>query len=112
MADRIAALEAEKASLESAVAASGKTTAPPGQASTDDPGIAQLKLDLAEALRSKGVAETRLRKAEEELTKLRSKTKNDSKSIRDLTSDRATLTTRVKDREHELREKRKLVEVL
>ncbi|CAM1510390.1 Fc.00g007250.m01.CDS01 [Cosmosporella sp. VM-42] len=111
MADRIAALEAEKASLESSVSKIQKTTAPPTQSSTaDDPGVTQLKFELAEALRSKGVAETRLRKAEEELTKLRSKTKGDSRSIRELTADRATLTTRVKDREHELREKRKLVE--
>ncbi|TQS31685.1 hypothetical protein Golomagni_08030 [Golovinomyces magnicellulatus] len=71
---------------------------------------AQTRLDLAEALRSKGVTETRLRSAEEELTKLRSKTKEDARSIRDLSLDRTGLTTRLKDREHELREKRKLLE--
>ncbi|KAM5353848.1 hypothetical protein ACJ41O_000498 [Fusarium nematophilum] len=112
MADRISALEAEKAGLESLVAASGKTPAqqPVEPSATTDPGVVQLKQDLAEALRSKGVSETRLRTAEEELTKLRSKTKTDSRSIRDLTHDKSSLTTRLKDREYELREKRKLIE--
>ena len=59
----------------------------------------------------KGVAEKRLRAAEDELTKLRVKTKSDSRALRGLEADRASLTTRLKDREHELREKRKLVEV-
>ncbi|KAJ3524396.1 hypothetical protein NM208_g12070 [Fusarium decemcellulare] len=110
MADRISALEAEKSGLESIVASSGKPTAQPIEPSGNDPGVAQLKQDLAEALRSKGVTETRLRSAEEELTKLRSKSKTDTRSIRDLTSDRNSLTTRLKDREYELREKRKLIE--
>jgi hypothetical protein len=66
---------------------------------------------LAEALRSRGVAETRLRTADDELTKLREKTKNDSRALRRLESECASLTTRLRDREHELREKRKLVEV-
>ena len=53
----------------------------------------------------------RERQAEEELAKLRVKTKEDARSVRDLTSERTALTTRLKDREYELREKRKLVEV-
>lgn len=112
MADRISALEAEKASLESALATSGKPTTQPTEPTSDDPGVTQLRLDLAEALRSKGVTESRLRTSDEELNKLRSRTKGDSKSIRDLTSERTLLTTRLKDREYELREKRKLIEVL
>ncbi|KAM0561563.1 hypothetical protein ACHAPJ_003447 [Fusarium lateritium] len=110
MADRISALEAEKNGLESLVANSGKTTAQTAEPSTNDPGVAQLKQDLAEALRSKGVTEKRLRTSEEELTQLRSKHKTDSRSIRDLTADKNNLTTRLKDREYELREKRKLIE--
>ncbi|KAH6893478.1 autophagy-related protein 16 [Thelonectria olida] len=114
MADRISALEAEKASLESLISTSGTPSATKKQVSVDpssnDPGVAQLKQDLAEALRSKGVSETRLRTAQDELTKLRSKSKTDSKSIRDFTADKTTLTTRLKDREYELREKRKLIE--
>ncbi|EXA45878.1 hypothetical protein FOQG_06099 [Fusarium oxysporum f. sp. raphani 54005] len=111
MADRISALEAEKNGLEALVANSGTPTAQPAEPSTNDPGVAQLKQDLAEALRSKGVTEKRLRAGEEELMQLRAKHKADTKSIRDLTADRNSLTTRLKDREYELREKRKLIEV-
>ncbi|QGI82215.1 hypothetical protein CEK25_008944 [Fusarium fujikuroi] len=111
MADRISALESEKNGLESLVASSGTPTAQPTESSTNDPGVAQLKQDLAEALRSKGVTEKRLRTSEEELMQLRAKHKADTKSIRDLTADRNSLTTKLKDREHELREKRKLLEV-
>ncbi|KAF7545546.1 hypothetical protein G7046_g9537 [Stylonectria norvegica] len=110
MADRISALEAEKASLESVVASTGKGTTQAKALPTDDPGVAQLKVDLAEALRAKGVTDVRLRTAEEELAKLRLKTKGDSRSIRDMTADRTTITTKLKDREYELREKRKLIE--
>ncbi|KAF4337366.1 Autophagy 16 [Fusarium beomiforme] len=110
MADRISALEAEKNGLEALVANSGTSTAQSTEPSTSDPGVAQLKQDLAEALRSKGVAEKRLRASEEELIQLRSKHKTDTKSIRELTAERNSLTTRLKDREYELREKRKLIE--
>ncbi|KAK4070285.1 hypothetical protein Trihar35433_4752 [Trichoderma harzianum] len=115
MADRISSLEAEKLALESHIAGLGnnRSKSPslqPSEAAANDPGVAQLRLDLAEALRSRGVAESRLRTAEEELEKLRSKTKQDSKAIRDLTGERTTLVTKVNDREYELREKRKLVE--
>ncbi|KAF5634840.1 Autophagy 16 [Fusarium sp. NRRL 52700] len=110
MADRISALEAEKNGLEALVANSGTPTAQPTEPSTNDLGVAQLKQDLAEALRSKGVTEKRLRTSEEELMQLRAKHKADTKSIRDLTADRNSLTTKLKDREHELREKHKLLE--
>lgn len=116
MADRISALEAEKTALESHV--SNVNVGKPVQGSkagetsgADDPGVAQLRLDLAESLRSKGVTESRLRSAEEELAKLRTKSREDSRSIRDLSGERTMLTTRLKDREHEIREKRKLIEV-
>lgn len=116
MADRISALEAEKAALESHVSNVNTSKPVPGSKagetpSAEDPGVAQLRLDLAETLRSKGVAESRLRTAEEELSKLRTKSKDDSRSIRDFTAERASLTTRLKDREHEIREQRKLLEV-
>lgn len=117
MADRISGLEAEKASLEAHLAKNDTNKQPhlspsPGTpCAADDPAAIQVRLDLAEALRSKGVTEARLRVAEEELSKLRSKSKEDSRSIRHLTLDKTVLTTRLKDREHELREKRKLLEV-
>lgn len=111
MADRIAALEAEKASLETQVVSSPPSNIAQTSVDPNDPGVAQLRLDLAECLRSKGVAEARLRSTDEELKKYKTKSKEDSRSIRDLTADRTTLITRLKDREHELREKRKLLEV-
>ncbi|OAA79801.1 Autophagy-related protein 16 [Akanthomyces lecanii RCEF 1005] len=117
MADRISALEAERSSLEAQLAppkpppsGSKKPAQDASPSSSNDAGTAQLRHDLAEALRSKGTTEARLRAAEEELTKLRSRGKEDARSVRDLTADRATLTTRLKDREYELREKRKLLE--
>ncbi|KAL7895150.1 autophagy-related protein 16 [Trichoderma sp. TUCIM 5745] len=117
MADRISSLEAEKLALESIIAGQGnnnnRSKSPslqPSEATANDPGVAQLRLDLAEALRSRGVAETRLRTAEEELDKLRSKTKQDTRSLKDLTTERTSLATKVNDREYELKEKRKLVE--
>lgn len=121
MADRISALEAEKASIEALVPIAAKPKSadkkqPPPPPDDDDTSSSsaaalQLKQDFAEALRSKGVSETRLRAAQDELAKLRAKSKSDSKSIRDLAADRSTLTTRLKDRDYELREKRKLIEV-
>ncbi|KAM3511349.1 hypothetical protein MY11210_005022 [Beauveria gryllotalpidicola] len=121
MADRISALEAERASLQArplpSSSSSSSTTGKPGpDAAAPRPGYdpvtttTQLRHDLAEALRAKGTTETRLRAAEEELAKLRAKTKEDARSVRDLASERTVLTTRLKDREYELREKRKLVE--
>ncbi|KAJ6441583.1 Glutathione S-transferase [Purpureocillium lavendulum] len=117
MADRIAALEAERAALEAQItkpSAEGNATTRKASAGnstpSDDPGVAQLRLDLAESMRSKGVAESRLRTAEEELSRLRSETKEDTRSIRDLTADRNGLKMRLKDQEHELREQRKLLE--
>ena len=115
MADRISALETERAALESRLMSTGPdkaNTTHPSVPASNDPGVAQLRLELAEALRSRGVAETRLRTAEEELDKLRAKTKGDARSIRDLSAELTTQTTKLKDREYELREKRKLLEVL
>ncbi|KAM4062166.1 autophagy protein 16 (ATG16) domain-containing protein [Hirsutella rhossiliensis] len=111
MADRISALEAEKVALQSRPPTTSTSKHPrPGGTPSDDAGIAQLRLDLAETLRAKGVAEARLRTAEEELGRLRAKTKEDARAVKDLTADRTSLIFRVKDREHELREKRKLLE--
>ena len=117
MGDRISALEAEKAALEalasnSRVSTIQKQTRAEPHGAPDDVGTAQLRLELTEAIRSRGVSDMRLRSAEEELSKLRAKTQGDSKTLRALETERATLTTKLKDREHELREKRKLLEVL
>ena len=77
---------------------------------TDDSAlIARLRFDLAEALRAKGQFQNKLQTAEKELSKLQSKTTADTRTIRELTTERKKLTTRLRDREDELRAKNKLV---
>ncbi|KXH52794.1 autophagy protein 16 [Colletotrichum nymphaeae SA-01] len=125
LSDHVAALEAENQVLKSKTAPEKKsklTTSeksnniPPspttGTASTSspDPTIAQLQLQLAEALRSNGTLKDRAKQAEDEAQTLRTKHKDDAKKVRSLTAENAALTTKLRDREHELREKRKLVE--
>lgn len=112
LTDRVAALEAEKEAL-------AATTKPPAKGGAKavapvdgaDPVAAQLRFDLAEALRSKGSLQTRAKKAEDELVDLRNKAKTDTHELRALTSEKAALVTKLRDREHEIKEKRKLIEV-
>lgn len=116
MQDRVAALEAEKASQFASVGAPPSNTrtgeAPDAaDAASTEYALSRLRVELAEALRSQGQLQSRLKAAEEELETLRSKTKNDTRSIRSLTSERNMLLTKVKDRDEELRGKSKLVEV-
>ncbi|KAK7949656.1 autophagy-related protein 16 [Apiospora saccharicola] len=73
------------------------------------PGTAELKRDLAEALRSKGQLEAKLKTSTAELQKLRTKTKADDKRLHDLTAERNTLATKLKDRNEELVGKTKLL---
>ena len=115
--DRVAALEAEKATVlaRASSAASEASKAPaardaPDNHASDDTAVARLRLDLAEVLRSQGQLQSRLKNAEEELNMLRTKTKSDSRTIRTLTSERNSLATKVRDRDEELRGKSKLVE--
>jgi Chromosome segregation ATPases len=122
-------LEAEKAALQAQVesaAASSPATAPapaptssgkvlpapsasPNSSSEEGQLIARLRLELAEALRSKGQFQHRLEIAEQELSRLRAKTTADSKTIRELTAERKTLTIKLRDREEELRVKTKMI---
>lgn len=115
LADRVAALEAEKdllaSQLKSAPVGKATKATAPAPANTDGSGNSQLQFDLAEALRAKGSLQARAKKAEDELVDLRNKSKSDSRLIKDLAADKTALSTKLKDREHELREKRKLVEV-
>ncbi|KAI0844934.1 autophagy protein 16 [Daldinia vernicosa] len=114
LADRIAALEAEKVVWR--ISTNIPTTSPgKGIATTTttdggaDQNVAQLRLDLAEALRSKGQLQSRLKAAEDELQKLRSKAKVDTKRINDLTAERNALTAKLKDRNEELAGKNKML---
>ncbi|KAL8371265.1 hypothetical protein RB595_001213 [Gaeumannomyces hyphopodioides] len=119
--DRIAVLEAEKAALLQETG-SGAAATPPipassrrdavaaGPAAASDPSVARLRLELAEALRAQGLLQSRVKTAEGELERLRSRTSDDAKAIRQLTSERNVLATKVRDRDEELRGKSKLVE--
>lgn len=110
--EHAAALEAEKAALPTAIAPAvdtkKKSTSPPP--ATNDPHL-QLRSDLAEALRSNGQLQTRVKAVEAELVKLRAKTKADSQSIVELERERVVLTRKVRDRGDEHKVKGKLLEV-
>lgn len=71
--------------------------------------MARLRLDLAEAIRARGQFNARLQAAEDELTRLKTKTTADAKTLRELTAERRLLTIKLRDREEELRAKNKLV---
>ena len=108
------ALEAEKAALSTttpvqATDIKSKTTSltPP---TAGDPYL-QLRSDLAETMRSNGQLQARVKAAEAELTKLRAKSKADSKSIEELEQERTALSRRVRDRGEEYKVKGKLLEV-
>ncbi|KAI1125027.1 autophagy-related protein 16 [Nemania abortiva] len=117
LADRVAALEAEKVAwaagsptppttttTKAAAAAPPSTNAADPVASSDS--TTQLRLDLAEALRGRGQAQTRLKAAENELATLRSKNRVDNKRIGDLTAERNALLARMRDLNEELEKKR------
>ncbi|KJR88383.1 uncharacterized protein SPSK_07927 [Sporothrix schenckii 1099-18] len=109
--DQVATLQAENELLRYS---SG--TALPSKERRDDLDVgsgtpdAQLRVDLAEALRSQGKFQSRLKATEEELETLRTKSRNDTRSIRTLTAERNALQIKVRDRDEELRGKSKLVE--
>ncbi|KAK4044680.1 autophagy-related protein 16 [Parachaetomium inaequale] len=115
--DRISVLEAEKAAhaqppTPPTISKPSQAAPPspsPGSSADDSPLVARLRLELAEALRAKGQFQQRLQVADEELARLRSKTTADTKTLRDLTAERRTLTFRLRDRDEELRVKTKLV---
>ncbi|KAK6207887.1 autophagy protein 16 [Colletotrichum tabaci] len=118
LSDRVAALEAEKEVLRSKITPDDRkpsekpntTAAAVSIDPSSDPNVAQLQLQLAEALRSNGTLKDRAKAAEDELQALRIKTKEDARKMRSLAAESTALTTKLRDREHELREKRKLVE--
>ncbi|TGJ78661.1 hypothetical protein E0Z10_g10107 [Xylaria hypoxylon] len=114
LADRVAALEAEKVAWAAAGSPTLSTKVAPSKplsTSAADPttsfeGAAQLRLDLAEALRGRGQAQTRLKASETELVTLRSKNRVDGKRISDLTAERNALTARIRDLNEELEKKK------
>ncbi|CAK7242331.1 MAG: autophagy protein 16, interacts with Atg12p-Atg5p [Sporothrix thermara] len=109
--DQVAALRAENALLRSSPAAAAAVAGTERQEIAEgEKTDAQLRVDLAEALRSQGKFQARLKAAEEELETLRTKARSDARTIRNLTAERNALAIKVRDRDEELRGKSKLVE--
>ncbi|KAI9733202.1 MAG: hypothetical protein M1818_007320 [Claussenomyces sp. TS43310] len=110
LTDRTAALEAEKAAITSTSTATTTGARLSSQSPSNADGISQLRSDLAEALRSKGQLQSRLKVAEEEIQRSRLKIKSDAKLIKELSTERILLNTKVRDRDEELKGKAKLLE--
>ncbi|KAK0623468.1 autophagy-related protein 16 [Immersiella caudata] len=122
LADRVSALEAEKATLLIQQQAASSSTpgssrdpksrdsgSDPVDPSDETPLVAKLRLELAEALRARGQFQARLQTADDELVRLRAKTASDGKSLRELAAERKMLERKLNDREEELRAKSKLM---
>ncbi|OIW33775.1 autophagy protein 16 [Coniochaeta ligniaria NRRL 30616] len=117
--DRVTALEAEKAASQDSQPPQRPTPRQPPSGtpspqpaddpSTDTKSVSRLRIDLAEALRQKGQLQSRLKTAEDELARLRNQTSADSRALRLLEAERKTLSRKLRDRDDELREKKKLV---
>ena len=88
----------------------GREKAATGSPTAGD-AIIKVRQDLSEAQRSRGVMETRLQSVVEELQKLKIQSSLDSKLIGELSKEKATLSTGMRDRDEELRGKAKLLEV-
>jgi hypothetical protein len=73
--------------------------------------VAVLRLDLAEAQRSKGQLQMQLKATNEELEMLKHKSDREGRALIQLSAERATLATRIRDRDEELKGKSKLLEV-
>lgn len=74
--------------------------------------LSQIRVELAEALRSKGQLQTRLKSAERTRDELRARVKADERLIKQLQGDKAILSVRVRDRDEELRGKTQLLVVI
>ncbi|PBP27866.1 autophagy protein [Diplocarpon rosae] len=110
--DRVAVLEASQAANTSPTTTDTKPrdpTAPPGPTGAND-GTLQIRRDLAEALRSNGQLQSRIKGTEAELAKLKTKSRSESKQVDELSRDRAFLSQKLKDRDEELRGKTKLLD--
>ncbi|KAH8910002.1 autophagy protein 16 [Coniochaeta sp. PMI_546] len=117
--DRVTALEAENAALQDSQPPQRPTARQPpsgtpspqpaDDSSTDTKPVSRLRKDLAEALRQKGQLQSRLKNAEDELARLRNQTSADSRALRSLEAERKMLSRKLRDRDDELREKKKLV---
>ena len=88
---------------------SSVTASQPSTATGD--ALTRARQDLSEAQRSKGVMQSRLEITTEELQKRKLQLQLDNKRIEELTAERVSLTTRMRDQDEELKGKGKLLEV-
>ncbi|KFY74370.1 hypothetical protein V499_05596 [Pseudogymnoascus sp. VKM F-103] len=107
LADQTAALEAKVSANSSSPIPTSPGDDAPGLSNQE--GVAQVKSNLAEALRAKGQLQRRLKVTEETLEGLKTRAKADSTLIGDLSAERAQLILKVKDRDEELRGKAQLL---
>lgn len=70
-----------------------------------------MRADLAEALRSNGQLQSRIKTAEAELARTRAQNISDRKMIKDLTAQRTLISQKVRDRDEEIKGKAKLLDV-
>ena len=112
MADRSAALTIATVT-ETVLSTHGKTgTDDLRAASTSQPmAIARVREDLLEAQRNRGELQARLIAANSDLSKLQLKLQLEGHRITELLSEKQGLTTKLRDRDEELRGKTKLLEV-
>lgn len=73
--------------------------------------LARARQDLSEAQRSKGVMDSQLQRVTEELQVVKMQSRVDSRRLRELTSEKTGLVTKLRDRDEELQGKAKLLEV-
>lgn len=85
-----------------------RVTSPPIR--PESPTLAQLRQDLAKAQSERSDLQTRLSNAVSEMAALSTKSRIDAKRISQLSTAVSTLTTKLRDREEELRGKAKLIE--
>lgn len=109
LADQTAALEAKVSANSSSPIPTSRGNDAPGLNSQEE--VAQVKSDLAEALRAKGQLQRRLKVIEETLEGLKTRAKADSTLIRDISAERAQLILKVRDRDEELHGKAQLLVV-
>lgn len=109
LADQTAALEAKVSTNSSSTITTTPGNDVPSLSNQEE--AAQVKSDLAEALRAKGQLQRRLKVTEETLEGFKTRAKADSTLIRDISAERAQLILKVKDRDEELRGKTQLLVV-
>lgn len=73
--------------------------------------LVKTRTDLSEAQRSRGIIESRLRMLSDEMQQLKLQSTIARMQLNELTSDKAALTLKLKDRDEELKGKAKLLEV-